>query len=84
MDRFLYLSLIALGIITILSLYRAVKGPDVQNRLIAVNIFSTKVIVLISILSILLKEYYFIDVVLVYSLIGFVASVVISGLVGSR
>lgn len=82
MDRFLYLSLIALGIITILSLYRAVKGPDVQNRLIAVNIFSTKVIVLISILSILLKEYYFIDVVLVYSLIGFVASVVISGLVG--
>ena len=81
MDNFFYTSLIILGIITILSLYRAVKGPDVQNRLIAVNIFSTKVIVLISILSILLKEYYFIDVVLVYSLIGFVASVVISGLV---
>ena len=81
MDKFLYYSLIALGIITVLPLYRAIKGPDVQNRLIAVNVFSTKIVVLILIVSILLKEYFFIDVVIVYSLIGFVTSVVVSGLV---
>lgn len=84
MDRFFNIALLTLGIITLLSLYRAVKGPSTQDRLIATNIFSTKIIVLISIVAIMLKEYYFIDVILVYSLIGFVSSVVISGLIREK
>jgi multicomponent Na+:H+ antiporter subunit F len=58
--------------------YRAVKGPKATDRLIAINVIGTKTVVLICIISFILKETYFIDVVLVYALISFVSSTVIS------
>ena len=72
------ISLIVLSITILLCIIRSVVGPSFGDRLISINVIGTKTIVLISIVSIILKEEFFIDVVLVYALISFIASVVIS------
>ena len=71
-------SIIFLSLTIILCLYRAVKGPSSGDRLIAINVIGTKTIVIIAIVAFLLKEHYFLDVVLVYALISFVASIIIA------
>jgi len=80
LSKFFIGSIIFLSFNVILCIIRAIKGPTVTDRLIAINVIGTKTIVLISIVSFILKETYFIDVVLVYALISFIASIVISGI----
>lgn len=79
--KLLILSCLILSFTIFLCMIRAIKGPSAADRLIAINVISTKTIILISIISFILKETYFIDVVLVYALISFVASVVISNFI---
>lgn len=74
----LVFSCIVLAFTILLCMLRAIKGPSAADRLIAINVIGTKTIILISLISFILKETYFIDVVLVYALISFVASIVIS------
>lgn len=78
MHGLLIFSIVFLSITVIICSYRAIKGPRAADRLIAINVIGTKTVVLICILSFILKETYFIDVVLVYALISFVSSLVIA------
>ena len=78
MNNILVFSSIFLAITILLCMYRAVKGPSVEDRLVAVNVVGTKTIVLILVASFIMNETYFVDVALVYALISFIASVVIS------
>ena len=78
--KILIVSIIILAFTIMLCIIRAIKGPAAADRLIAINVIGTKTIVLISIVSFILKETYFIDVVLVYALISFIASIVISNI----
>jgi multicomponent Na+:H+ antiporter subunit F len=59
-------------------MYRAVKGPSEADRLVAINVVGTKTIILILMVSFIIHETYFVDVSLVYALISFIASIVIS------
>lgn len=70
--------LILLSIMLLICLIRAVKGPRVADRLVAVNMMGTMVMVMISILALLLKEGYLEDICLIYAMISFLAVVVIS------
>lgn len=70
--------LILLSIMLLVCLIRAVKGPRVADRLVAVNMMGTMVMVMISILALLLKEGYLVDICLIYAMISFLAVVVIS------
>ena len=78
MNKILVFSIIFLSITIIGCLYRAVKGPTSADRLIAINVISTKTIIIITMISFILKETYFVDVALVYALISFIASIVIA------
>ena len=53
-------------------------GPRVADRVIAVNMMGTVVMVMISILALLLKEGYLMDICLIYACISFLAVVVIT------
>lgn len=77
-EKLLVFASIFLSITILLCTIRAIKGPGPADRLIAINVIGTKTVVLISIISYILKETYFLDVVLVYALISFIASIVIS------
>jgi len=74
----LIFSIIFLATTIMICSYRAIKGPQASDRLIAINVIGTKTVVLICIISFILKETHFIDVVLVYALISFVSSLVIA------
>lgn len=70
--------LIYLALLLLLCLFRAVKGPTIADRLVAVNMMGTMVMVIISILSLYLKESYLVDICLIYAMISFLAVVVLT------
>lgn len=59
-------------------LLRAIKGPRIADRLMAVNMMGTMVMVIISILGLLLDEGYLVDICLVYAMISFLAVIVLT------
>ena len=72
--RTLYVgALILFAIMIFFCLIRAIKGPRVADRIVAVNAMGTMVIIIIAILSLLLKEGYLIDICLIYAMISFLA-----------
>ena len=65
--------LIILALMLFVSLIRAVKGPRVADRLMAVNMMGTIVMVMIAVLALLLKEGFLVDICLIYALVSFLA-----------
>lgn len=78
MMKLLTFAILFLSVTIFLCMYRAVKGPSAADRLVAINVVGTKTIILILMVSFIIHETYFIDVALVYALISFIASIVIS------
>lgn len=70
--------LILLSFMLLVCLIRAVRGPRVADRLMAVNMMGTMVMVMISVLALLLEEGYLVDICLIYAMISFLAVVVLS------
>ena len=70
--------LLALAILSFASLYRSIKGPSVADRIVAINVVSTKVTVMIILISILLKQSGYMDVALIYALVGFITTLSVS------
>ena len=58
--------------------------PRFTDRIIAVNIVSTKVVVLISMLSLYIGKSYLVDICLVYAIISFLSVVVLAWAVLGR
>ncbi|GAB6085276.1 monovalent cation/H+ antiporter complex subunit F [Alkaliphilus crotonatoxidans] len=69
---------IFLALLTFISLYRAYVGPTPADRVVAINVISTKVTVLITVLALLTRQDAFVDVALVYAMMGFIATVCVS------
>lgn len=78
MNGLLVFALIFLSLTIFLCMFRALKGPSAGDRLVAINVIGTKTIILILIVSFIIRESYFIDVALVYALLSFIASIIIS------
>ncbi len=70
-------AMIVLGILIIVSIVRSVLGPGISDRVIAVNMIGTIIIMLIAILSLYLDEGYLADVCLIYAMISFLGVVVL-------
>lgn len=58
-----------------LALIRATRGPTVFDRVLALNMFGTKTVLLISVISFMTGRSDFLDLALLYSLINFVGMV---------
>lgn len=78
MTIFFLIASFFLGATTLLCLARVIVGPTLGDRIIGINVIGTKTLVLIAMTAALLKESFFIDVVLVYALISYIGSVVIA------
>ena len=70
--------LIMLALMVILCLVRAIIGPRIADRLVAVNMIGTMVMVSICILAVLMREDYLVDICLIYAMISFLAIVVLT------
>ena len=70
---FLY-SGIFLGLLMLLSLYRAVAGPTVLDRLVGVNAIGSKTTALLVIIGLLYQRVdMFVDIALAYAMLNFIA-----------
>jgi multicomponent Na+:H+ antiporter subunit F len=59
-----------------LSLYRAVAGPGVFNRVAAVNIIGTKTIALLVVMGYYFERPFFFDIALLYAMVNFIGALV--------
>lgn len=55
-----------------LALARAIIGPTVYDRVLAVNMFGTKTVLLVSVIAFLFGRPDFLDLALAYALINFI------------
>jgi len=66
---------IAILVVMVLAIVRGVMGPTLYDRILAVNMFGTKTVLLISLLGFLMGRPEFLDIAIVYALINFVSVV---------
>ncbi len=69
--------LVTLGLV----LARALMGPTVYDRIAAINMFGTKIVLLIAVLAFLSGRMDILDIALVYALINFISVVAVLKLV---
>lgn len=58
----------------VIVLFRAIKGPKVYDRILAVNVIGTKTVILIALVGFIYERPYFLDIAIVYALINFIAT----------
>ncbi len=80
-EDLLFGCMIFLSILMFLCLYKALKGPRYTDRMICINLIATLAVSFICILSIYLKESFLVDIALVYSMLSFLAVVVLCRIV---
>ena len=68
---------IAILLAMLLAIIRAVLGPTIYDRILAVNVFGTKALLLIAVLGFLTDRPEFLDIAIVYALINFIATIAI-------
>lgn len=67
-----------LALMLVLCLIRAVRGPRIADRLVAVNMMGTLVMTMISLLAVVKNQGYLVDICLIYAMISFLAVVVLT------
>lgn len=68
----------------LLALVRALKGPTVYDRILAVNTFGTLTVILIAVHGYLAGRPEFLDLALVYALINFIGTIAVTKYVGMK
>lgn len=66
---------IILCLLSFASLYRAIVGPTVADRVVAINMISTKVSIIIILVALILGEKNYVDVALIYAMVSFITTV---------
>ena len=74
----LRISTITLSVIIFACLFRAILGPRFTDRVMAVNVIGTNVVVMIAVLSFLLDDGSLVDIAALYAMISFLTVVVLS------
>lgn len=64
---------IAILVVMIMALARGIIGPTLYDRVLAVNMFGTKTVLLISLLGFVMGRPEFLDIAIVYALINFIS-----------
>ena len=76
-DVLMTAGVLILAAMIILSIIRSILGPGISDRIIAVNMIGTMIIMITAIFSVWLDENYLADVCLIYAMISFLGVVVL-------
>ena len=77
-------ALIVLGLFMMLMLLLIWRGPTIWDRLLGMNMISSKLILCIILFAVLTDLPYLIDIAIVYALIGFIGTVFIALFIRQR
>jgi multicomponent Na+:H+ antiporter subunit F len=69
---------LAILVVMAMALVRAVAGPTVYDRILAVNTFGTLTVALIAVYGFLTARPDFLDIALVYALINFIGTIAVT------
>ena len=67
----------AILVVMAIALARALLGPTIYDRILAINTFGTKTVLLIAVLGMVAGRFDYIDIALVYALINFISIVAV-------
>jgi len=81
MNTVLVVTTMLVFVTMLMALVRALKGPTIYDRIVAVNVFGTKTVLVVALISLLKGHSDLVDVALVYALINFIAIVAVLKLV---
>lgn len=70
-------AVIAILVVMCLALARALLGPTIYDRILAVNMFGTKTVLLIAVLGIYMGRADVVDIAIVYALINFITTLAV-------
>lgn len=76
----IYLLLIA----AVLSSYRLLKGPTIQDRLVSINCVSIILIIILVIISIEFNHSYYLDIAIAFLLLDFVGMIAFTKYLGGE
>ena len=82
-DKLLTGMLIILGLLMLALLPKVIKGPRFTDRIVAINAINTMVTASICLLSRLHRAGYLLDVALIYALLGFTATTLLTRLLAA-
>ena len=68
---------IAIMLTMCLAITRALLGPTVYDRIMAVNMFGTKTVLIIAVIAFITRRYDLLDIAVVYALINFIGVVAV-------
>ncbi|MGI1660260.1 MAG: Na(+)/H(+) antiporter subunit F1 [Desulfitobacterium sp.] len=77
-EKVLLLALFLFSFATLLFLYRAIKGPTVPDRIIAMDTIGINLISIMAILSVLLRTHAFFEAILLLGMLSFIGTVAFS------
>lgn len=66
---------VAILVVMVMAIARSLLGPTIYDRILAVNLFGTKTVLLIAVMGFLFGRPDFLDIALVYALINFISIV---------
>lgn len=61
----------------LLALWRAILGPTIYDRILAMNVFGTVTVLFIAVFGFLTERPEFLDIAIAYALISFIATIAI-------
>lgn len=68
---------LAILVVMALVLVRALRGPTVYDRILAVNIFGTKTVLLLALMAFISGRHDVLDIALAYALINFISVIAV-------
>ncbi len=71
-------ALVIIGLLVIACLIRAIRGPRIADRVVAINMIGTLIVITICILSFVMNEGYLVDIAMIYTMLSFLAVVLLT------
>ena len=71
-------ALVVIGLLLLACLVRAIRGPRIADRVIAVNMMGTLIVITICILSFMMGEGWLTDIAMIYTMLSFLAVVLLT------
>ena len=81
---FLVIAMCIMMLVVFVCMIRAILGPRVTDRVVALNMIGTLVVLMICVISYLLEEPFLVDVAILYSLLNMLVVVILCRVANQR
>lgn len=78
MENFFIVACAIVVLYMFVCLFRAIAGPTLADRLVAVNLVGTKTIAVLSLIAFIFDQGMYIDTAIVYALLNFIVTIAVA------